>query len=152
MRNIHLSFVLCSNGQIYDGDFAKFCGLLRMYELYIEGKLVGILLPDKIRLKVTLHWLQETFLSICPMLSISLGIKTNQRPLLHRNPTKYVAVLFFVCRYLMVKKNVLLLWANKVKQIISGRHDVYIVLLYQLFFLQERKRKSPIKMSSKYFR
>ena len=58
----------------------------------------------------------------------------------------YVAVLFFVCRYLMVKNNVLLLWANKVKQIISGRHDVYIVLLYQLFFLQERKKeKKPHK-------
>ena len=23
-----------SNGQIYGGDFAKFCGLLRIYELY----------------------------------------------------------------------------------------------------------------------
>ena len=29
-----LDFVLCSNGQIYGGDFAKFCGLLRIYELY----------------------------------------------------------------------------------------------------------------------
>jgi hypothetical protein len=27
MRNIHLIFVLCSNGHIYGGDFAKFCGL-----------------------------------------------------------------------------------------------------------------------------
>ena len=143
LRNLHRRFVLCSNGQIYGGDFAKFCGLLRIYELYTEEKLVGILLPDKIRLKVTLHWLQETFLYICPMLSISLGIKTNQRPLLHRNPTKYVAVLFFVCRYLMVKKNVLLLWANKVKQIISGRHDVYIVLLYQLFFCKKEREKAP---------
>ena len=30
----HLRFVLCSNGQTYGGDFSKFCGLLRMYELY----------------------------------------------------------------------------------------------------------------------
>merc|ERR1712051_738061 len=28
-------FVLCDNGQICGGDFAKFCGLLRMYELYL---------------------------------------------------------------------------------------------------------------------
>ena len=32
--NIHRRFALCSNGQIYGGDFAKFCGLLRIYELY----------------------------------------------------------------------------------------------------------------------
>ena len=34
LRNLHQRFLLCRNGQIYDGDFTKFCGLLRMYELY----------------------------------------------------------------------------------------------------------------------
>ena len=34
MRNLHHRFVLCSDGQIYGGDFAKFCGLLRIYEFY----------------------------------------------------------------------------------------------------------------------
>ena len=34
LRNYHYRFVLCSNGQIYVGDFAKFCGLLRIYEFY----------------------------------------------------------------------------------------------------------------------
>ena len=34
LRNLHRRFVLFSNGQMYDGDFAKFCGLLRIYELY----------------------------------------------------------------------------------------------------------------------
>ena len=34
LRNLHRRFVLCSNSQIYGGDFAKFCGLLRIYELY----------------------------------------------------------------------------------------------------------------------
>ena len=35
MRNLHRRFVLCSNGQIYGGDFTKFCGVLRiLYELY----------------------------------------------------------------------------------------------------------------------
>ena len=33
LRNIHSRFVLCSASQIYGGDFAKLCGLLRMYEL-----------------------------------------------------------------------------------------------------------------------
>ena len=31
LRNLHCRFVLCSAGQIYGGDFAKFCGLLRIY-------------------------------------------------------------------------------------------------------------------------
>ena len=35
LRNLHRRFVLCSASQIYSGDFAKFCGLLRIYELYL---------------------------------------------------------------------------------------------------------------------
>ena len=35
LRNLHRRrFGLCS--QIYDGEFAKFCGLLRIYELYVD--------------------------------------------------------------------------------------------------------------------
>ena len=34
LRNHHLRFDLCSNGQIHGGDFTKFCSLLRIYELY----------------------------------------------------------------------------------------------------------------------
>ena len=30
LRNLHCRFVLCSNGQVYGGDFAKFCGFLRI--------------------------------------------------------------------------------------------------------------------------
>ena len=33
ISTVDLSYVL-SNGQIDSGDFAKFCGLLRIYELY----------------------------------------------------------------------------------------------------------------------
>ena len=29
-------FVLCTASQIIGGDFAKFCGLLRIYELYLK--------------------------------------------------------------------------------------------------------------------
>ena len=34
LRNLHGRFVLCIEIQIYGGDFAKLCGLLRIYELY----------------------------------------------------------------------------------------------------------------------
>ena len=33
LRNLHQLFVLCNASQIIAGDFAKFCGLLRLYEL-----------------------------------------------------------------------------------------------------------------------
>ena len=36
LRNLYRRFVLCSNSQIYGGDFANFFGLLRIYEL--KGK------------------------------------------------------------------------------------------------------------------
>ena len=35
LRNLHLTFFLCSAIQKSGGDFEKFCGLLRIYELYI---------------------------------------------------------------------------------------------------------------------
>ena len=34
LRNLHQLFVLCTASQIIGGDFAKSCGLLRIYELY----------------------------------------------------------------------------------------------------------------------
>ena len=34
LQNLHHRFVLCSNGQIYGEDFAIFCDLLRIYQLY----------------------------------------------------------------------------------------------------------------------
>ena len=33
LRNLHQLFVLCTASQIIGGDFAKCCGLLRIYEL-----------------------------------------------------------------------------------------------------------------------
>ena len=35
MRNLNLRFDRYYIGQTYDGDFAKICGLLRIYELYM---------------------------------------------------------------------------------------------------------------------
>ena len=34
ISTVDLSYYVLSNNQIYSGDFAKFCGLLRIYELY----------------------------------------------------------------------------------------------------------------------
>ena len=42
LQNFHLNFVLCSASQIYDGDFAKFCCLLRIYELYQQWTLTEV--------------------------------------------------------------------------------------------------------------
>jgi hypothetical protein len=39
LQNLHQSFVLCSASQIIGGDFAKFCDLLRIYELYQSIKM-----------------------------------------------------------------------------------------------------------------
>ena len=36
MWNLHSRFVLYCNSQIYDGDFTKFCYLLRIYELLLN--------------------------------------------------------------------------------------------------------------------
>jgi hypothetical protein len=38
LQNLHPRFVLCSNGQIYGGDFPKSCGLLKIYELEFGKK------------------------------------------------------------------------------------------------------------------
>ena len=34
LRYLHQLFALCTASQIIGGDFAKFCGLLRLNELY----------------------------------------------------------------------------------------------------------------------
>ena len=34
LRNLHHRFVPCIASQIYSGDFAKFCGILRIHELH----------------------------------------------------------------------------------------------------------------------
>ena len=36
MLNLNYLFVLCTASQIIGGDFAKFCGLLRIYEIYYK--------------------------------------------------------------------------------------------------------------------
>ena len=36
LQNHPNTFFLCSNGQIYGGDFTRFCGLLNIYKLYLS--------------------------------------------------------------------------------------------------------------------
>ena len=43
MQNLHHIFDRYYIGQIFGGDFAKFCGLLRMYELYQKVYVNGLL-------------------------------------------------------------------------------------------------------------
>ena len=40
MRNLHLTFDYSTYSQKVGEDFAKFCGLLRVYELYYTGMTV----------------------------------------------------------------------------------------------------------------
>ena len=42
LQNLHCSFHRYYIGQIYGGDFSKFCGLLRIYELYPSSITVHI--------------------------------------------------------------------------------------------------------------
>ena len=50
MRNLHQIFFICTASQIIGGDFAKFCGLLRIYELYQRnpGNVVGGIVGEKL--------------------------------------------------------------------------------------------------------
>ena len=41
ISTVDLSYVAC-NGQIYRGDFAKFCGLFRIYKLYKEEEILQV--------------------------------------------------------------------------------------------------------------
>ena len=45
---VFLKQTSCINGQIYGEDFAKFCGLLRIYELY----------KNRIKMAETIRWLE----------------------------------------------------------------------------------------------
>ena len=40
LQNHHRKGVLCSKGQTYSGDLAKFFGLLRIYELYKSYRII----------------------------------------------------------------------------------------------------------------
>ena len=44
LRNLHLTFDYSTYSQKLGGDFAKFCGLLRIYELYFGEALLDQLL------------------------------------------------------------------------------------------------------------
>ena len=91
LKNHHLRFVLCSYGE----DFAKFCDLLKMYELYCNQcyrnrfsqlSIVDVKIPDQTRqqLKGEVKWIDEKLFHVhipksvtfayCKKLQLSLGL------------------------------------------------------------------------------
>ena len=48
MRNLHQLLDCQYKGQIIGGDFAKFCGLLRIYELYHDFWLIRVFPEPKV--------------------------------------------------------------------------------------------------------
>ena len=63
MRNLHQLFILCTASQIIGGDFAKFCGLLRIYELYEKNNCK--------RIKLLIHKIFLTIVYRVSLLSFS---------------------------------------------------------------------------------
>ena len=73
LRNLHHRFVLCSNSQIY--DFAKFCGLLSIYELYqkLFWSFTVVLVISKISQILGLQPRFQKFFSINWIFFLTLG-------------------------------------------------------------------------------
>ena len=65
MRNL----LLYSNGQIYSGDFSKFCGLLRIYELYLSFCTACINLIFQEYVVICAFWKSFTFRMFCKQIS-----------------------------------------------------------------------------------
>ena len=55
LPNLHQLFVLCTASQIIGEDFAKFCGLLRVYELW-ESVSIGIVHREFTCLPIRSEW------------------------------------------------------------------------------------------------
>ena len=96
LRNLHLTFDWQYIGQIIGGDFAKFCGLLRIYELYYK-------FPASKNWFLYLH--QNRFLKdIFTWLSILLRLECGKHSFLMMK-THYLTQKFHKWQHL-IKKNV----------------------------------------------
>ena len=77
LQSLHHKSVLCSSRQICGGDFAKFCGLLRIYELYSTHLMKReIINQDPARWTIrnwdkVNTWLDQMFWQIYPKLMLS---------------------------------------------------------------------------------
>ena len=103
LRNLHRRFDRYYIGQIYGGDFAKLCGLLRIYELYDQKTLV-----KGIQDKNSVHNLSLTIYSLvfavdnsdylrCPLecfLQIYVEIHFLQILSANNLTTTYLSILF----------------------------------------------------------
>ena len=81
MRNIHLRFDQYYIGKIYGGDFAKFCGLLRIYELYFVRYLNGNF--DSIAKSLKLISIGTNLNSLLGKISQSIPTTTGKNVLLY---------------------------------------------------------------------
>ena len=61
LRNLHPRFVLCSASQIYSGDFVKFCGRLRIHELYLHSTHHLLLFYVGICTKGVFEWWKSSY-------------------------------------------------------------------------------------------
>ena len=77
--NLHRRFFLSSNGQIYGGDFAKFCGILRIYEFYrhLNGNFLVRISYLKNILTGVRSYISSTFISCTPILIWSFYVVCN---------------------------------------------------------------------------
>ena len=56
LQNLHQLFDWKCIGQIIGADFAKFCGLLRTYELYLNVFTTGILRKNLVKMQLYIVW------------------------------------------------------------------------------------------------
>ena len=140
--NHHQRFVLCSNGQIYGGDFAKFCGLLRIYELYPKG-------PESASIEIPPF--RPHFIKFSKAVSYPLWSKSYFTTLTFRGTFKFqlvqilvllgmyfnAAVVFVTSHSLLFRLALAMLWAlsNSLSNIISK--NVFLLGSYE--FLEYMK-------------
>ena len=85
LRNLHLTFVLCSASPKLGRDFANFCGLLRIYELYRQIWLMFELL-QVIPCEINVYFCAIKWAVIVQKLSIEIVQLMNWR----KNSCKFV--------------------------------------------------------------
>ena len=84
LRNLHRRFVPCSNGQIYSGDFAKFCGL---YQIFGQNHTLYTLNHRSVTVLVT----------ILVKHSLWMGPKQKKRPWLCRIDQSLYCLVIHCC-------------------------------------------------------
>ena len=79
MRNLPLTFDYSTYSQKLGEDFAKFCGLLRIYELYDKWSLVSGIQEGESDQTVTKCWQHQHTLQLCDILFTKSTISKHDR-------------------------------------------------------------------------